>query len=82
MEATVTYEELHPGGETADLLCVCCNVCGYRLSRSGDGTNSEQECPQCGAELAVIVNEHTTHVKVLKGPKRPSAAKKRQTIKQ
>lgn len=45
---------------------VICPICGKLLSKSGNGTNSEQKCPKCKSELLVEVTDSHVTVEVLK----------------
>ncbi len=36
---------------------VVCTECGYKLLKSGDGSNIEIFCPKCKAKLLISVND-------------------------
>ena len=49
-----------------------CTVCGYKLGRSREGTESEVICPRCGALVCYAVKEDAVTVRMLKpSPKKP-----------
>ncbi len=61
------------------MLVVCCTGCGYRVSLSGSGTNSEQMCPQCGAELGIEIVGEVAIVRMLQKPKKARISRKAKT---
>ena len=83
-ESMVTYELLHPGGETQSLpederlLFACCPSCSTRVCRAGDGTKAEQFCPKCGALIRVtVVGTRLTVAVVEDGPVKPAASRRK-----
>jgi phage FluMu protein Com len=43
-----------------------CPECGYRLGRSGTGTNTEMICPRCRAVLNYEVDDGVVTIKILR----------------
>jgi transcription initiation factor TFIIIB Brf1 subunit/transcription initiation factor TFIIB len=58
-------------------LFTTCPECGYKLGRSGDGTNTETSCPKCGALLNYEVMDGKVTVEILRhSAKSPAHLKK------
>ncbi len=49
-----------------NMLYVHCPICGREVCKSGEGTNTEQNCPKCKSVLSYAVENDTVRVHVVK----------------
>ena len=48
------------------MLYIHCPVCGREVCKSGEGTNTEQNCPKCKSVLSYAVESDTVRIRVVK----------------